>query len=167
MSISKFWKEAIGYRLGGGHVADHASLKKQNGDPIVMNQTASQKYRFFFPCQQQAGTYGLIDASGNYSDAVYNQLGVGVQAETAYWVNKGYATVGGGGNSGLGVPVSFQDVCLGTSISAMDVWDHMQAKVLPQSLLHVRATSNKKAIDLSRNSVPVSLNGAGITIVQV
>lgn len=98
MSVSKFFKEAITYRLLGGHVADHAALKKQNGDPIVMNQTASQKYRFFFPCQQQSGTYGLIDSSGNYADAVYNQLGVAVQAESAYWANKGYATVGGGAN---------------------------------------------------------------------
>ena len=26
MSISKFWKEAVAYRLGGGHAADHAAL---------------------------------------------------------------------------------------------------------------------------------------------
>ena len=104
MSISKFWKEAISYRLGGGHLADHAAFKKLNGDPIVMNQSASQKYKFFYPCQQQSGTYGLIDASGNYSDAVYNQLSLGVQAETAFWVNKGYATVGGGSFCTFDVP---------------------------------------------------------------
>lgn len=72
-----------------------------------------------------------------------------------------------GGNTNFGVPVSFQDICLGTSISPQDVWDHMQGKILPQSLLHVRATANKKAIDLSKNAIPISLNGAGITVVQV
>ena len=73
----------------------------------------------------------------------------------------------GGGNTNFGVPASFQDICLGTSISPQDVWDHMQGKILPQSLLHVRATANKKAIDLSRNSIAVSLNGAGISVVNV
>ena len=71
----------------------------------------------------------------------------------------------GGGNSNIGIPASYQDVCLSRSISPQDVWDHMQGKVLPQALLHVRAMPNRSAIDLSRNGAAVTF-GAGVSIVQ-
>ncbi len=72
----------------------------------------------------------------------------------------------GGGNSNIGIPASYQDICLAPSISPQDVWDHMQGRVLPQALLHVRARPNRSAVDLSRNAVAITF-GSGVTIAQV
>lgn len=72
----------------------------------------------------------------------------------------------GGGNSNFGIPASYQDICLAPSISPQDVWDHMQGRVLPQALLHVRARPNRSAVDLSKNAAAITF-GAGVSIVQV
>lgn len=159
-----------------------------SGIAVVANAVANAQ-GFYFETRAAGGSQGntpnmLPDvALGEWNHVAFTSEGVNGSAAIRMYLNGLYfrtitcsgpptaiATGAnmfiGGGNTNIGIPASYQDICLGTSITPQDVWDHMQGKILPQSLLHVRARANRSATDLSKNGVAITF-GAGVSIVQV